>query len=183
LVFIIDLFFLSRPIEVLLELLEEEMLGLAKGKVVELDPKYHRRQKLSDDLKKRIFESFSTQSTPLLHVAQIGCLDDPMYKGLTKRAVLNALRHCFFRGTRFAFAETSGPQSTHLCVSTGAQIALTTFFALSERAHLRDIAPCEDRNADVADFATGAVPPCIRLVIWDLATLARENNWQKDLEI
>ncbi len=89
--------------------------------------------------------------------------------GLVKATLKHALRDARDRGMKIAFAETSGPQSTALCRSTGAQIVLTSFLNLfSSHSFIRDIPECEDRNPDVAMFPKGKVPPVIRLVVWEL---------------
>jgi hypothetical protein len=109
----------------------------------------------------------------VLHVCQIGCLSDPRSSGLVRVSLLAALRSARLRGVLFAFAETSGPQSTALCRGMGAQIVLTSYMNLfSSFDFVRSIPECEDRNPDVVNkFAPRQVPPVIRLVVWDLETL------------
>jgi hypothetical protein len=144
-------------------------------------------------LAERMREGTAQGKHPVLHVAQIGCLQDPnrwfahvffffwfvrfcliptCSAGLVKATLLVALRHAKEKGVKFAFAETSGPQSTALCRGTGARVMLTSFLnRFSSFDFIRGIPECEDRNPDVSHFTPGRVPPVIRLVVWDLETL------------
>lgn len=106
--------------------------------------------------------------TKLLHVAIIGRIDN--VPGIVKSVTRVALENAAKIGFTHAFAETSSPASTALCVSCGGSIVKTIFYKDSPFEHLRTIPLWEDRNKDVATLpgAPQSVQPSIRLVTWDL---------------
>ncbi len=170
----------GEPIEEVLVALEKEVMGLATGVSSGLSETDHwRPAALPPGLQDRMWDSFVTRGKQLLHVGQIGCLpgrDD--VKGLTRHTLRHTLRHCCDIGVEFAFAETSGPQSTALCVALGGVIVLTSFLdRFSSYDFVRRIPLCDDRNSDVVDkFERGRVPPVIRLLVWDLKQLVAQQK-------
>lgn len=164
----IDMCEVSAPVDEILNHLQQNvLLPYIHGHLQSSCAPPHLLHPLPSHIHNRLSSSFLQHHIPLLYIALIGS----QQSGAALAATTKALHSAKCRGYKFAFAETSGPQSTAACVRSGARIVYTLFFdPFSSFEFVRKIPASEDRNTDVAHLVAkdGSVAPSIRLVMWDL---------------